>query len=723
MTYHAARQRFPALPAGEVVLFTGLAEASKPSEALTVSEWADRYRIVSSESGSPWPGRFRTDRVPHLREAQDCLHPDHPARRYSARWAAQLAKSTAIENWFCFIVDQDPGSMMIVLPTLEEASKFNRIKLQPTIEATPRIAHKVVPVNSRDEQGSTTAYKRFAGGFCQIVNAGSSKGLQMLSIKYLAMDEVTGYPRDVDGRGSPRDQARARQKMYGNLAKEWQGSTPGIVGECAITADFESGDRRYRYVPCPHCDTFQPLDFDHMCGPDPEAGLPVHFRCVQCDGVIVNGHKTEMLARAEWVPTRVHEGDPPVPTAIPADELAEWLCPPCEGRCRDWQPSSHLWAAYAPRESWADIWDRWENAQNDTTALRTFHQQDLAEPYDPGGVTVEWEKIVEAARGFAYPSRRIPAEAGLVVSSADVQGYGIKWTVLAIGPRGQRWLVDREIFEGPPEQSDEPWIALADALGRTYPTAGGTEKGIDLSGVDTGFATQRAYRFCAARPNCYALDGRHQPGLPWLGSPKKQDIRDANKRLIAKVLLYPVGNYDVKTEVVAGLANLVQGPDERGQWPSNTIHLTPELCDEDFAKELTAERLVDPDEDTNSSNRRGRRLISPKAVREWKKVAGRKNDWFDCMVYALALAWHLERKRRLTKDKWVDLLTTVHGVPTTPDLFDSEDGDPFEKQGGAASKPTPGPKAGGKARGSGWLSEGGPGEGDTTGRRGKGWLD
>ena len=133
--------------------------------------------------------------MPYLREPQDCLHPDHPARRVTARWAAQLGKSTAIENWFGYIVDQAPGSMMIVLPTLEEATKFNRVKLQPTIEASPRIAHKVKPVNSRDEQGSTTAFKRFAGGFCQIVNAGSSKGLQMVSIKYLAMDEVTGYPK------------------------------------------------------------------------------------------------------------------------------------------------------------------------------------------------------------------------------------------------------------------------------------------------------------------------------------------------------------------------------------------------------------------------------------------------------------------------------------------------------------------------------------------------
>lgn len=677
MSYHDTRLSFPELPDGETVLFTGLEAASRPAEDLTISEHADRYRVVSSESGSPWPGPFRTERVPYLREPQDCLHPDHPARRVTCRWAAQLGKSTAIENWFCYIVDQAPGSMMIVLPTLEEATKFNRVKLQPTIEASPRISHKVKPVNSRDEQGSTTAFKRFAGGFCQIVNAGSSKGLQMVSIKYLAMDEVTGYPRDVDGRGSPRDQARARQKMYGDLAKEWQGSTPGVVGECAVTEDFEAGDQRYLYVPCPHCGTFQYLVSDQLRGPEDEK--PAHLACRRCDGMIVDGHKHDMLAAGLWIARRVRDGEEPVPDLIEPADIGRWRCDPCEGRCRDWQPSYHLWAAYAPRERFADIWMRFKEAEGDTTKMRVFCQQDLAEPYDPGGVAVEWEKIVEAVRQYGVVSRVIPSWCGLVVSAADVQSYGIKWTVWAIGPGDQACLVDREIFVGSPDQSDEPWIALADALGRTYGTAGGIEKGIDLSGVDSGFATDRVYRFCASRPNCFALDGRHERGLPWLGTPKKRDIKDMNKRIIGKVMLYPVGNYDVKTAVMAALANLVLGSDASGAWPRNTIHMAVDLCDEEFAKEMTAERLVDPDEEVRASvSRRARNLISPKAPREWKKIVGRANDWFDATVYSFALAWHLRHKRRLNADRWADLLVEVHGKPDAPDLFAAAEDGPFK---------------------------------------------
>jgi phage terminase large subunit GpA-like protein len=681
-----ARAAFPALPDGGAVLFGGLEAGSRQQDELTLSQFADLHRKVSAESGSPWPGDFITDRVPYLREPQDCLHPDHPARRVVARWAAQLGKSTAIENWFCFIVDRAPGSMMIVLPSIEEALKFNRIKLQPTIDASPRIAHKVLPVSSRDEQGSTTSFKKFAGGFAQIVNAGSSKGLQMVSIKYLAMDEVTGYAKDVDGRGSPRDQARARQKFYGDLAKEWQGSTPGVIGECVVTADFDAGDRRFYYVPCPHCSVYQALEIDQMRGPDVER--PAHFRCLACDGVMLDGHKTDMLVRGRWIARRVADGANPVPAVIAAEDVKSWACPPCEGRCREWQPTYHLWAAYAPREKFADIWTRWEDAQGDTTKMRTFCQQDLAEPYDPGGVAVQWEKVVEAARKEPYARGVIPAGAALVVAAADVQTYGIKYGVFAMGPRGQRWLIDAEVFSGPPDQSDEPWISLADALARRYRTAGGGEKGIDLAGVDSGWSTQRVYAFCAHRPNVFALDGRHHRNLPWLGTPSKKDVKDSRDRVVAKVLLYPVGLYDVKTEVVAGLANFVQGANEAGAWPRNTLHLTSEICDEEFAREITAERLVDPDEEARASvTRRARSLINPKAPREWKKIIGRANDWFDVTVYALALAWHIERKWRLSAERWADLLVEVHGKPVEPDLFSGAP-DPFVRK-----RPAPAPNA------------------------------
>ena len=39
----------------------------KPDPLLTVSEWADRYRVLSQRASSE-PGRWRTERTPYLRE-------------------------------------------------------------------------------------------------------------------------------------------------------------------------------------------------------------------------------------------------------------------------------------------------------------------------------------------------------------------------------------------------------------------------------------------------------------------------------------------------------------------------------------------------------------------------------------------------------------------------------------------------------------------------------
>ena len=126
----------PGLAAGRQTLFDEMARLAKADVELTVSGHADLYRGVSPESGSPFPGPWRTDRVPYLREPMDCLHPDHPARRVTLKFSAQTGKSELGVNWFCYIVDRAPGPMLTVLPTGAEAVKYNRVKIQPTIDAS-----------------------------------------------------------------------------------------------------------------------------------------------------------------------------------------------------------------------------------------------------------------------------------------------------------------------------------------------------------------------------------------------------------------------------------------------------------------------------------------------------------------------------------------------------------------------------------------------------------
>ena len=318
---------------------------------LTVSEYADLYRVVSPESGSPFPGPWRTYRVPYLREPMDCLHPDHPARRVTLKFSAQTGKSEIGVNWFCFIVDRAPGPMLTVLPTGAEAVKYNRVKIQPTVDASPRIRDRVRPENSRDEAASTTAFKRFAGGFNQIVTASSSKGLQMLSIRWLVLDEVSGYLRDVDGRGSPSSQARSRQKAFGDLAKELALSTPAMAGECEISDLYDASDRRRFYIPCPHCGDFGTLKYEAMLPPSAATANRAAFVCEGCGGVLEEAHKPNMLAGGRWIPTWIDDGTDPIPAVIRAAEIDAHAIPPCQGRVANRQPGYALWSAYSPMES------------------------------------------------------------------------------------------------------------------------------------------------------------------------------------------------------------------------------------------------------------------------------------------------------------------------------------------------------------------------------------
>jgi phage terminase large subunit GpA-like protein len=360
----------PGLAAARKILFDELARLAKPETELTVSEFADKHRRVSAESGSPFPGAWLTARTPYLREPMDCLHPDHPSRRVTLKASAQTGKSELGVNWFCFIVDRAPGPMLTVLPTGAEAVKYNRVKLQPTIDVSPPIRHRVRPENSRDEGASTSAFKRFAGGFNQIVTASSSKGLQMISVRWLVLDEVSGYLRDVDGRGSPSSQARARQKAFGDLAKELALSTPGMAGECEISDLYDASDRRRFYVPCPHCGDYGLLKYENMLAPSPATANRAAFVCEGCGGVLEEPHRGPMVTNGRWVPTWVPDGAEPVPSVIPAAEIAAHAVQPCTGRVAGREPGYAIWAAYSPMESWTDIWERGQAARADPAMLK-----------------------------------------------------------------------------------------------------------------------------------------------------------------------------------------------------------------------------------------------------------------------------------------------------------------------------------------------------------------
>ena len=76
----------------------------KPPPELTLSQWADRYRMLSAESSAE-PGRWHTDKAPYQREIMDAIGDAH-IRRVVIMCAAQLGKTELLLNILGYFMAQ-----------------------------------------------------------------------------------------------------------------------------------------------------------------------------------------------------------------------------------------------------------------------------------------------------------------------------------------------------------------------------------------------------------------------------------------------------------------------------------------------------------------------------------------------------------------------------------------------------------------------------------------
>ena len=173
----------------------------KPDSYMSVADWADAYRMLSSKSAAE-PGRWRTSRTPYLREIMDCLSPRSPIQKVVFMKGAQIGGTECGNNWIGYIIHKAPGPIMAVSPTVEMAKRNSRQRIDPLIEDCPAIKSLVSPNRSRDK-GNTMLSKDFQGGVLVMIGANSAVGLRSMPARYLFMDEIDGYPQDIEGEGDP----------------------------------------------------------------------------------------------------------------------------------------------------------------------------------------------------------------------------------------------------------------------------------------------------------------------------------------------------------------------------------------------------------------------------------------------------------------------------------------------------------------------------------------
>ena len=240
--------------AGEILRAWG--SGLRPDPDLTVSEWADRHRMLSGRASAE-PGRYRTVRTPYMREIMDRLSPGDPTQRVVFMKAAQVGATEAGNNWIGFAIHQAPGPMLAVQPTVDLAKRNSRQRIDPLIDENPELRERVKPARSRDA-GNTMLSKEFAGGILIMTGANSAVGLR-------STPGAVHLPRrgrrlsGLGGRG--RRPGHAGGSAVADLRPSAQGP-PGLDAddpgaERASSGNMRRADQRRFFVPCPHCGTMR----------------------------------------------------------------------------------------------------------------------------------------------------------------------------------------------------------------------------------------------------------------------------------------------------------------------------------------------------------------------------------------------------------------------------------------------------------------------------------
>lgn len=478
-----------------------------PPPTLSLADWADENRTLGGDS--PEPGKYRTARTPYVRGIADCLSPSHPARHIAWEKASQIAATTLGINWIGYIIDQCPASTIITLPSEGVAKEWSAQRLAQLVDETPCLVKKVLD-STRRGSGSSIYLKRVAGTSVTIKIAWSSSAKKLASTPaaYLLSDEVDRFEGDVEGEGDPLWLLDRRFTNYPH-GKHFKVSTPtGFQNgtHSRIEREFQRGDQRYYFVPCPYCGHFQRLDFHRLRWPARPVSETsqqaqarygqVAYYCIGCDQAIPERFKTQILARGMWVATVARPEL--VSRGFAADQVRE-LAPILAEMERAIFASFHLSALYSPLGwySWSTMAEDWELAQGDVKLLKIFVNTVLGEVFAERGEAPAAAAIY-GKREF-YEQGVVPRGGLFLTLTADVQADRIEYEVKAWGRNRESWSVEAAVLNG--DTSLQPvWDALEDRIRRDWRHVDGAAMPIWAAAIDTGYRPQRGYDFCGKFP-------------------------------------------------------------------------------------------------------------------------------------------------------------------------------------------------------------------------------
>ena len=114
-------------------------ETLRPPDDITVSQWAERSRILDDRS-SHMPGPWRNDMTPYLTGIMDEFTNWETEKIVFCK-PTQVGGTEALNNMLGYVVAQDAAPTLIVYPTDELAEFTSDNRIRPMIQACPELRH------------------------------------------------------------------------------------------------------------------------------------------------------------------------------------------------------------------------------------------------------------------------------------------------------------------------------------------------------------------------------------------------------------------------------------------------------------------------------------------------------------------------------------------------------------------------------------------------------
>jgi phage terminase large subunit GpA-like protein len=565
----------------------------KPPEDLTVSQWADKNRRLTSESSAE-VGKWRTSRTPYMFDILDSFT-DPLIEHIVVVAASQVGKSETINNMVGYCIDQDPGPILLIQPTIDDVKRYSEMRIAPMIRETRCLKRKVADPKSRDA-ANTKRQKSFPGGVLVMTGSNVAHDLSSMPIRYVFGDERDRWATSAGSEGDPWELAVARTRTFYNK-KMVEVSTPTVKGASAIENSYNLGTMERWKTECPHCGEYVEVKFDNIRFEYEAAEkgdkkifhiTELFYVCPECGGI--SDEHTMKNQPAKWVAT------------VP------------EARKHHKTRSFWLTAWVSPWATWESIILQFLQAGTDSAKLQVVYNTQFGELWEERGDMASEDDVM--ARREVYEAE-VPDGVLLLTCGVDTQDDRLEYEVVGHRRFGETWGIKKGVILGRPD-TEEVWERLDEVLSHKYKFKSGVSLQISLTFIDEGgHFTQEVRQHCLARQydHVFAIKGANRPDIPYTAPPKKQKIV-VNGKVIGQVWVYEIGVNAGKQKIVDNLR--VQSPG------ANYCHFP--LRDDygkQFFKQLMSEHLA----------------YVPKLKHpwQWQKIPGHeRNEAFDIRNYNLA---------------------------------------------------------------------------------------